>query len=435
MDVKVRCCPLGFSEKNRAADGSIIPLEPVEAWLRSEDYKRLIDGKLGLGSLTHRIRSVETASDSIGNVGMLKKTIGKDDLGLIVSPEAPTFTHYVNSFFIETYQGTPWLCASLHIFSPDDGFDNIATENIKRLRALISNHIRLTTSLVVVAYWQAEPGSKCDIAKKIKTIKSCDFTVNPSFGPEARIYEVTNDDGKIIESEKEYSIIEAQNFNDVMSEEGVVKVKTFSDISGFDLKNSPKTSKIDGKFTSLKVKEFSCFGDVSILSEDSIQGTITEQPEQKEFTQAQVRERLREAKMSPRMYFRRVYLSYSQVVKSMGGVSKIKEQDLKILKSMFTSDLLWILNQIQPEVLKGKQINTLLGCSSISKSARQAAQQLQVPLRMAGIEVRKQGFLSKMRYQKLQNAYLEFVQSMIEGVFGPNPEPINEESEDNENEK
>lgn len=430
MDVKVRCCPL--DPNHPAADGSIILRSAVEDWLRSEDYERLIDGKLGLGSLTHRIRSIETASDSIGNVGMLKKTIGKDDLGLIVSPEAPTFTHYVSSFFIEDYKGIPWLCANLHIFSPDDGFDHIATENIKRLRALINNHIRLTVSLVVVAFWSSEPGSKCDIAKKIKTIKSCDFTVNPSFGADARIYEVTNDDGKIVESEKEFSIIEAQNYNDVVSKEGTIKVKTFSDISGFDLNNTPKTSKIDGKFTTLKVKEFSCFGEVSVLSND----ISAEQSEQKEFTQAGVRDRLREAKLSPRMYFRRVYLSYSQVVKAMGGVSKIKESDLKILKSMFTSDILWILNQIQPEIVnKGKQINTLLGCSSISKSARQAAQQLQQPLRMAGIEVKKQGFLTKMRYAKLQDSYLEFIRSLQEGVFGPNPEPIQEESEDNDNEK
>lgn len=357
----------------------------------------------------------------------------KDDLGLIVSPEAPTFTHYVNSFFIEEYKGTPWLCASLHIFSPDDGFDHIATENIKRLRALINNHVRLTCSLIVVAFWSSEPGSKCDIAKKIKTIKSCDFTVNPSFGPNARIYEVTNDEGKVVESEKEFSIIEAQNYNDVSKEnEGTVKVKTFSDVSGFDLKDTPKTSKIDGKFTTLKVKEFSCFGEVSIL-EDSTPEIELERPEQKEFTQSSVRDRLREARMSPRMYFRRVYLSYSQVVKAMGGIQRIKPEDLKILKSMFTSDILWVLNQIQPEVVnKSKQINTLLGCSSISKSARQAAQTLQLPLRMAGIEVRKQGFLSKMRYQKLQNAYLEFINSMIEGVFGPNPEPVQEEEEENE---
>lgn len=246
---------------------------------------------------------------------------------------------------------------------------------------------------------------------------------------------MTNDDGKIVESEKEFSIIEAQNYNDVVSKEGTIKVKTFSDISGFDLNNTPKTSKIDGKFTTLKVKEFSCFGEVSVLSEE-VQEPIQEITEQKEFTQASVRDRLREAKLSPRMYFRRVYLSYSQVVKAMGGVQRIKEEDLKILKSMFTSDILWILNQIQPEVVnKSKQINTLLGCSSISKSARQAAQQLQQPLRMAGIEVKKQGFLTKMRYAKLQDSYLEFIRSLQEGVFGPNPEPIKEEPEDNENEK
>lgn len=360
----------------------------------------------------------------------------KDDLGLIVSPEAPTFTHYVNSFFIETYQGTPWLCASLHIFSQDDGFDHIATENIKRLRALINNHIRLTTSLVVVAYWSSEPGSKCDIAKKIKTIKSCDFTICPSFGPEARIYEVMNDEGKIVESEREYSIIEAQNFNDVVSDDGKIKVKTFSDISGFDLKDSPKTSKIDGKFTKLKVKEFSCFGEVTLVSSDIIEDdNISENPEQKEFSQGDLKIRLREYKLGPRQYFRRIYMSYRQVVKSMGGVDKMRPEDVKILKSLFTSDVLLLLNSIQSQILAGKQLNTLLGCSSISKNARILGQNLQIPLRYAYVEVRKQGFLSKMRYQKLQDAYMNFISGLINDVFGPNPEPIQEEPEDNENEK
>lgn len=73
MDVRVRVCPLG----SPAADGSIIPREVVEDWLRSEDYKTLIDARLGLGSLTHRIRSIETASDLIGNTATLKKTIGR----------------------------------------------------------------------------------------------------------------------------------------------------------------------------------------------------------------------------------------------------------------------------------------------------------------------------------------------------------------------
>ena len=197
------------------------------------------------------------------------------------------------------------------------------------------------------------------------------------------------------------------------------------------MKDTPKTSKIDGKFTTLKVKEFSYFGEVSVIEEDNFSdNTINEQLEQKEFTQADVRNRLREARMSPRLYFRRVYMSYSQVMKTMG--SNLKEDDLKILKSMFTSDVLFILNRIQPEVLKGKQINTLLGCSSISKTARVLAQNLQLPLRMAMVEINKNGFLSKMRYQKLQAAYLEFIHGLIDSIFGPNPEPIKEEDTEQE---
>ena len=123
-------------------------------------------------------------------------------------------------------------------------------------------------------------------------------------------------------------------------------------------------------------------------------------------------------------------MNFKQMVRSLGGVEKMKEEDMKILKALFTSDILYILNLIQPEVLKGKQINTLLGCSSVSKTARLSAQNLQQPLRLAMIEAQKNGFLSKMRYQKLQQAYLEFIKGLCSDVFGTNPEPIQEGEEE-----
>ena len=172
MNVKCRVCSLGTP----AADNSIIPVEPVEEWLRSDDYKVLIDSHLGLGYLTHRGRSVETASEDIANVSMLKKTVGKDDLGLIVHESAPAFTHYVKEFFIDTYKGQKWLCAELHILD-EEGFDEIAKENIRRLKALLLSGCRIPVSAVILAYWMTSPGSHQDIAKKIKTIKSVDFTV------------------------------------------------------------------------------------------------------------------------------------------------------------------------------------------------------------------------------------------------------------------
>ena len=412
MNVKVRCCCLGAP----AADNSIIPVEPVEEWLRSDDYKNLRDNHLGLGYLTHRGRSVETASENMANVSMLKKTVGKDDLGLIVHESAPAYTHYIKEFFIETYKGKKWLCAELHILD-ESGFDEVAKENIKRLKGLINQGVKLPVSLVVLAYWYNEPGSHQDIAKKIKTIKSCDFTANPSFGTFARIYEVTDENGNVIDKEKEFSVT-AEN-----QVEGVFSVKTFSDLSGFDLSNTPKTSKVNGQFTTFKVKEFSCFGEVDVLEGEE---------GQKEFTAAGVKDRLRDFKLgSPRMTFRRLCISYKQVVRQLG--KEPKPEDIKILKSMFTNDLLLLLNQITPEVLKGKQINTLLGCSSLSKTARTSAQKLQLDLRYALREMSKQGFVSKLRFQKLQDSYMTFTKSLVEDIFGNPDEIIPGEEEGGEN--
>ena len=408
-----------------ASDGSIVPRDVMQQYIDSAECKKDLEDHVMLSSLTHACRAVQSIYPD--NPG-LSKVIAKDDSLLLTGDNKinVTPTHYVDKLYIEN---DGWLYAEVQ-FLKEDGLDDASIQNIRRITGLLKNGVMCHSSAVIVGYWKSSPGTKTDILSKCVKIKGVDFTLGSSW-KDSQIVEIQDDNGEKLFSDTttEYTIID-KTYN---TESGVMKAKTFSDLSEY--KNMPKSSKINNAFTQLKIKQFSMGATIDVIESEPLiimDGSL----EQKEFTQSSVRERLREAKMSPRMYFRRVYLSYSQVMKSMGGVSKMKEDDLRILKSMFTSDILWILNQIQSEVLKGKQINTLLGCSSISKSARQAAQQLQVPLRMAGIEVRKQGFLSKMRYQKLQDAYLEFIHSMIEGVFGPNPEPIQDEnSKDNENEK
>ena len=251
-----------------------------------------------------------------------------------------------------------------------------------------------------------------------KVMKSIDITLNPSWS-DAGITEIYD------EKEEETKEFSEKTINTSDYEFTGLKVKTFS-AAGID---APKSSKINGAFTKLKVKEFSSMGTVMEINE--LENTI----EQKEFTQAEIKERLRETKMGPRMLLRRKYISYKQVVKSCGGVEKMKEEDVKILKSLFASDILNIMNSVTPQVVAGKQINTLLGLSALSKTARMCGQQLQQPLRMAMIEAKKQGFVTKMRYQKLQDAYMEFIKGLMEDVFGPNPEPIPEEDEVNEENK
>jgi hypothetical protein len=118
----------------------------------------------------------------------------------------------------------------------------------------------------------------------------------------------------------------------------------------------------------------------------------------------------------------------------MGGQEKIPAEDLKLLKSMFTSDCMDIFKQITPEVTQGKQINVLIGGSSLGKGVRVAAQKLQIPYKLAWMEMDKKGYLTPMRMKAVQSAYTEFIQAMIDEVFGssPIPEGLEEEIEKEE---
>ncbi len=411
MDVRVRCC--GIGPRCFAADGSHIGETAVRNYLESKEYALSIEGKLTMGYLTHRGRSLDVLPSSVGNPG-IKKVVGRDDAGLIVGENLPTFTHYVKEFYIEDVPGEgPWLCALVHIFDENQGFDEISIQNIKRLKALIRSGVRLTCSLVVLAFWSSEGG--IDECKSIKAIKSLDWTVNPSFGPLARITEVIDDENKDALT-KEFSEIENDRLfiSTQPSKEGEIRVKVFSDLTSLGYGDMPKTSKIDNKYTFLKAKEFS-----SVCSVEEVQETV----KQKEYSVATLKERVRYAKFSVRQQFRRLFIDYKQLVKSYGGGDKMDPEIRKICESLFTSDVLNLIKKITPEILAGKQINTLIGASSLGKSIRQAAQQLQIPFRFAMQEIVKTGKISPMRYKKIQEAYTEFTKAMLDEVFGPNPIP------------
>lgn len=415
MRVKVRCCSL----TKPAADGSIIPEHVVRQYLASEDYKLSVEGHLTMGFLTHRGRSLELSPQDIGGAA-IKKVVGRDDTGLIVNQSLPAFTHYVEEFFIESDKedGDLWLMAWVKIFD-EDGFDYITVQNIKRLKALIREKVALTCSLVVLAYWNGS-NSGTDIAERIKSIKSLDWTVNPSFGPKARIIEVIDEVKSDSESEKTFSEIldDPMYIKSQPKREGEVKVKTFSNLSEFGITNdTPKSSKINGKFTLFKIKEFSTVS-TSLIIDEEVPITV-EEPVQKDFSVVALRDRLREAKYSPRQRFRVLILSYKQLLKQQGGVEKIDPETLRILKSLFTTDILDIMKTITPDIMKGKNPGTLLGASSLGKGVRQTVQKLFLPYKMAMTEVTKTGAISKARYQKIQEAYSDFTNAMIDEIFAP----------------
>ena len=395
MKVKVKLFSVGGIP---ASDGSIIPRHVIEEYLASDKYRADIAGKKMLGSLTHRVRNWSTQSKYTPAIA---KTAGKDDQLLTVGVASPT--HYIDRMWIE--DSDQWVYVEATLLD-EAGMDDEAIQNIKRLKGMLNQGIKPGASAVILGYWDNSNGH--DQLKRLVSLKGFDITLNPSW-KDAGVTEIYDDlDNRIDDDEREFSVTPLQKRNPCL-----VRAKAFSDPSV--LGNYARSSQIDGIFTTLKAKEFSV--DSVVESQDFGEYKIDE-PVQKQYSAATLKERLRYAKLSPRMRFRRLFMDYRQLVKQLGN--KMDPETERILKSLFATDCLDIVKTISPEVLQGKQINTLIGASSLGKNVRVAAQKLQVPYRLAMQEANKQGFVSKNRYMKIQEAYGEFIQSMVDEVFGQN---------------
>lgn len=408
MQFKVKL--LSFNEP--ASDSSRVSREIVEQFMATETYKNAIASHSMLGTMSHYPRNAGTGTKNLNPA--ISKTVGKDDLMIIVGEAAPT--HYITGLECGS---DGWLYAYAKLLD-EKNFDTQAAENIKRLKGLLSSGCLIGCSAVILGYWDSTTNG--DILKKMVNLKGFDLTLNPSW-KKAQVVSVADDDGNIIADVEDD--VRTFSENSEVKYEGM-KVKTFSDISSLGFENIAKSSKIGGKYTVLKAKEFSANNNVEFVDEEKV--------EEKTYSAATIRERLRLAKFSPRMRFRRLFLDYKQLVKQLGGQEKMKPEELKILKSMFTSDCLDIFKTITQDIGSGKQINVLIGGSSLGKQIRIAAQKLQIPYKMAWMEMNKKGYLSPMRMKNLQAAYTDFIQAMVEEVFGPNPIPEGLEDEINEQE-
>lgn len=411
MQIKCKLLSVGGI---KASDGSLVPRRVFEEYLASDEYKNAIKSRKLLGTLSHAARSGAGLKGDF-NPGV-SKTIGKEDTMILVGNKtAPT--HYITKIWID--DSDQWVWCTATTLDPKY-MDDEAQQNIKRLEGLLRNGVKPGISAVILGYWDNKGSTGCDTLKRLVKLKGFDVTLSPSW-VDAGVQEVIEDDDEFDDYQKFYSSSSEE------SEE--IKVKTFSDLSEFgdDLK---KSSKIDNTYTVLKGKVFSTVGEMEIVEgyEEPVQ------QEEKTFSAATLRERVRFAKFSPRMRFRRLFLDYKQLVKQMGGSEKIDPETLKLMKSMFTCDCMDIFKQITPEVTKGKQINVLIGGSSLGKQVRVAAQKLQIPYKLAWMEIEKKGYLSPMRMKQVQAAYVEFTQAMVDEVFGPSPIPEGLEDEIKEEE-
>ena len=393
-----------------ASDGSQIPESVVREYIESPEAQEDLKNHRMIGSLTHRVRNIAAENYTTEVANSLKKTVGRDD-GLLLLDSNCAPTHYIEKLWIEN----GGLYAQAHIFD-ESGFDDNTIQAIRRLKSLLKCS-NIGISMVVVGLWSGMKNG-VDLGGRRIIKKKIDWTLSPSF-PGSYVTDVLDDEGNSIR-EKTYSEVELEDKFDGY------KVKTFSNLNELGLEiNTPKTSKINNQFTILKAKSYSTFEDVEVINEE------TQKVEQKEFSQAHIIERTRLGKLSPRIRFRRLIMDYRQALKSQGGPEKISPEALKIMKSLFTTDLIGIMQEISPMIIQGKNLNALLGASSLGVEVRKAAQNMQIPYRLAMMENSRSGFVSKMRYQKIQEAYTEFVKSILRYVFEtPTSVNLKEEEED-----
>lgn len=202
-------------------------------------------------------------------------------------------------------------------------------------------------------------------------------------------------------------------------------------------------SKVNNKVCKLKMKVFSCDGvakEIEYSSQEDLSPVTSvdlgeekmfnlsdkvtteyvsaheSDDSQKSYSVATVRERLREAKFSSRQKFRRLCIDHKKFYSMVKN--KISSDDFKLLKGILASDVMAILNVVMPEIIKGKQINTLLGLSALSKELRLAGQTLQQPMRLGLSEEKRTGAVTKKRYQDLSAAYNDFIKAVFAYCYG-----------------
>ena len=401
----MRCRVKLFSTSSQilASDGSYIPAQVLQDYLNSDDYKNSIESKSMLGGLTHRARNLANNKNS-GSA--LKATIGKDDL-MLLPTEAAAPVFYVTKLEL---MPDSWCYAEIQLFDEAQA-DDEAAQSIKRLKYLLKAGVKPGVSAVILGYWDTST-SGTETLRKLVKIKGLDITLCPSWKA-AQVVSTWDDEGNLVGDEKSFSDIDNIEFTPKDFEFKGLKAKVFSDLNSIGCGNIVKSSKIDGRFTKLIAKVFSADGMVEEISEQSSEEIV-----QKEFSATTVKERTRIGRMSVRQQFRYLIIDYKNAVRQSGGVEKIDPETLKVMKSLFTSDLLNIMKTITPDIMAGKNPGTLLGASSLGKNVRVSVQQLFLPFRMGLQEVSKTGAISKNRYQKLQQAYIDFTNAMIDEVFG-----------------
>lgn len=156
-----------FTCVSPASDGSRVPRDKVIEYLNSDAYKNAIDSGTMLCTVSHRDRQVQASQGG----DLLKGVIGRDDQILLNKSAVGK----LNKIFFSDDPSDEWVYGEMELF--DEGvMDSQSAELIRQIKGLIRNGVKLTTSTILVCYWDEN-----EVCEKFVACKGNDFTLNPAF--------------------------------------------------------------------------------------------------------------------------------------------------------------------------------------------------------------------------------------------------------------
>ena len=164
----MRCLVKLFTTQSRASDNSLIPRRVVEEYLSSPGYKMAIERGLMVGGRSHRDRVLKASP----NGELLSGVVGKDD-NLLLNNNSISVIDKI--FFNPDDPNDEWVYAIQRFFDPED-MDDASAKAIKQITGMIKNGVKISTSAVVIGYWNED-----EVCEKLIGIKGNDITLNPAF--------------------------------------------------------------------------------------------------------------------------------------------------------------------------------------------------------------------------------------------------------------
>lgn len=145
--------------------------------------------------------------------------------------------------------------------------------------------------------------------------------------------------------------------------------------------------------------------------------------EEKSFSAAAINERLKLAKLDPRVQLRYIVLDYKRYYnQKKNSLDLINAQNLR---NSFVNEVMALFTKILPLIKEGKQLNSLLGVSQVTPELTKISRDLSLSYKKALISESSQGAPTKNLYQKLVVDYKLFIDGLINSVMPGIMEIIN----------